>query len=124
MLEYIGTAQANLAWLAWREGDLSRAEAKGQAALASWHQLPAGHASCAFQWTALWPLIGVALAHNRTSAASGYGRALLEATQQRLPDALTEAVKNAVTAWEESESEAARAWLDQAIVLAQELGYS
>lgn len=123
MLEYIGTAQANLAWLAWREGELSQAEAKGRAALASWHQLPAGHSSCAFQWTALWPLIGVALAHNRTSEASGYARALLEATQQCLPDALTKAVKNAVTAWEESESEAARAWLDQAIVLAQELGY-
>ena len=124
MLEYIGTAQANLAWLAWREGDLSQAGAKGQAALASWHQVPAGHASCAFQWTALWPLIGVALANNQTSEASGYARALLEATQQRPPDALTAVVEKAVTAYEESESEAARAWLDQAIVLAQELGYS
>jgi tetratricopeptide (TPR) repeat protein len=123
MLEYIGTAQANLAWLAWREGDLSQAEAKGRAALASWHQLPAGHSSCAFQWAALWPLIGVALAHNQTSEASGYTRALLEATQQCLPHALTAVVEKAVTACEESESEAARAWLDQAIVLAQELGY-
>jgi tetratricopeptide (TPR) repeat protein len=123
MLEYIGTAQANLAWLAWREGDLSRAEAKGRAALATWHQLPAGHASCAFQWTALWPLLGVALARNRTSEASRHAGALLEATQQRLPDALTAVLEEAVTAWEESESETARAWFARAIVLAQELGY-
>ena len=123
MLEYIGTAQANLAWLAWCEGDLSQAEAKGRAALASWHQLPAGHSSCAFQWTALWPLIGVALAHKQTSEAIGYARALLEATQQCLPDALAALVEKAVTACEGSELEAARAWLDRAVVLAQELGY-
>jgi DNA-binding SARP family transcriptional activator len=123
MLEYVGTAQANLAWLAWREGDLTQAEAKGRAALATWRQLPAAHASCAFRWTAFWPLIGVALAHHQTSEATEHARALLEPTQQRLPEALTAVLEEALTAWEESKSDAACACFDQAIVLAQEFGY-
>ncbi len=123
MIEYLGTAQANLAWLAWREGQLSQAEKNGQAALELWQQLPAGHSSCAFQWTALWPLMGVALAHNRTSEAHGYARALLDVTQQSLPSELALAIEKAVRACEGSEGSSARAWFDQAMALAQELGY-
>jgi tetratricopeptide (TPR) repeat protein len=127
MLEYVGTAHANLAWVAWREGNLGQAEANGRTALESWHQLPAGHSSCSLQWTALWPLMGVVLAQARAaeavSEASQLARALLEPTQQRLPDALTAVVAKAVEAWEEGESETARAFLEQAIELAQEVGY-
>jgi hypothetical protein len=71
MLEYIGTARANLAWLAWREGDVSRAEEEGRAALTTWQQLPAGFASCSLQWTALWALMAVALAQGHTAEACG-----------------------------------------------------
>jgi hypothetical protein len=40
-----------------------------------------------------------------------------------MPDALTAVVEQAVTAWDQGEAEAAQAWLNQALVLAQELGY-
>jgi DNA-binding SARP family transcriptional activator/predicted ATPase len=123
MIEYTGMARANLAWLAWHEGDLAEAETEGQAALELWQQLPAGHSSCAFQWTALWPLVGVAFARNRMSEASKFARALLEPTQQRLPDDLTVIVQKAVRAWEGDESEAAHSYLAQALELAQSLGY-
>jgi DNA-binding SARP family transcriptional activator len=123
MVEYIGMARANLAWVAWREGDLAQTEADGQAALELWQQLPAGHSSCAFQWTALWPLVSVALVRDRTSEASKLVRALLEPTQQCLPDAVTAVVEEALRAWEGDDSETARTCLDQATTLAQELGY-
>jgi len=123
MVEYIGTAQANLAWAAWREGNRSQAEANGRAALELWGQLPAGHSSCAFQWTALWPLIAVAFPQDQVDQALDHARALLEPTQQCLPDALTAAVEKAVKAWEEDEAETARSYLSQAIELAQELAY-
>jgi DNA-binding SARP family transcriptional activator/predicted DCC family thiol-disulfide oxidoreductase YuxK len=123
MLEYIGTAQANLAWVAWREGDLARTESGGQAALKLWQQLPAGHASCAFQWTALWPLVAVAAAQDRLRDACELMCALLEPTQQRLLEALTAVIENAVSACEESKPEATRTWLDQAVLLAGELAY-
>jgi len=122
MVEYMGMAQANLAWIAWREGDLAQAKTKGQIALDLWRQLPAGHSSSAFQWAALWPLVGVALAQNQISAATEYARALLEPGQQRLPDAVTVAVESAISAWERDESQTASAHLCQALELAQELG--
>jgi DNA-binding SARP family transcriptional activator/tetratricopeptide (TPR) repeat protein len=123
MVEYTGMAQANRAWLAWREGDLAQAEADGRAALELWRQLPASHSSCAFQWTALWPLIGVTVARDRTAEASEYVRALLDTTQQRLPGNLEAAVGLAGRAFEEGDVESARIHLRQAIELAQELGY-
>jgi tetratricopeptide (TPR) repeat protein len=123
MQEYTGMARANQAWLAWREGDLSQAEAEGRAALDLWHQLPAAHSSCAFQWTAIWPLVGVALAQDRTSEAVAHARPLLEPTQQRLPARLVAIVGQAIEAWQEGNPAAAHACLAQAIELAQELGY-
>jgi hypothetical protein len=123
MVEYLGMTRANLAWLAWREEDLDGAEAEGQAALDLWQKLPTGHASCAFQWTALWPLAAVALAQNRLSDASRYMCALLAPTQQRLPEDLAAAAKNVAQAWEGDSPEEARGCLDQALKLAQELGY-
>jgi DNA-binding SARP family transcriptional activator len=122
MLEYIGMARANLAWMAWSDGDLAQAEADGQAALDLWQQLPATHSSCAFQWTALWPLIGTAVAQNHPSQATEYVRALLEPTQQCLPDRLAAILENVISAWEEGEA-ALGTYLDQAIEVAQELGY-
>jgi tetratricopeptide (TPR) repeat protein len=123
MLEYNGMAKANLAWVAWRGGNLSQTEANGRSALELWQQLPADHPSCAFQWTALWPLIGVALAQDQISKAIEYARALLDSTQQRLPDALTTGIEKAIVTWEGGESKTACIYLDQVVELAQELGY-
>ena len=123
MIEYVGMVRANLAWVAWREGNLSQTEAEGRAALELWGQLPAEHSSCAFQWTALWPLIAVALARNQASEASMFVRALLEPSQQRLADALSAVLQDAVTAWQGDDAEAAQAYLHQGLELAQELGY-
>jgi len=123
MPEYIGTAKANLAWVAWREGNLSETEANGRAALESWQQVPASHASCAFQWTALCQLIGVALAQNQISTAIEYARALLDPKQKRLPDALTAVLESAIKTWEEGETETTNTYLNQAIELAQKLNY-
>jgi DNA-binding SARP family transcriptional activator len=131
MVEYVGTAHANLAWVEWREGNLGQAEAYGRTAMEFWHQLPAGHSSCSFQWTALWPLMGVALEQHQAasaaakaaSGASQLARALLEPTQQRLPDALTAVLEKAIKAWEEGASDRAHASFDRGLELAQEFGY-
>jgi tetratricopeptide (TPR) repeat protein len=123
MDEYTGMAKANLAWIAWREGDLAQAEANGRTALGLWLKLPAGHSSCAFQWTAIWPLAGVALAQNRTLEAIEHTRVLLDPTQQHLPDDLTALVEKALESWKEGKAEAAHASLDRALALAQELDY-
>ena len=123
LIEYVGTARANLAWVAWREGDLAQAETEGKAALEVWQHLPAAHSSCAFQWTALWPLVAVATAQDRPGDACELLPALLESGQQRLPEALTVVVEKAISACEQRDEEAARTWLDEAVLLARELAY-
>jgi len=123
MVEYTGMTRANLAWVAWREGDVAGAETEGRAALDLWQTLPAGHSSCAFQWTALWPLVSAAVARHQLDDAGQYARALLEPTQQRLPDQLAAAVQTAVLASEAESRQDARACFEQALELARKVGY-
>jgi hypothetical protein len=105
MPEYIGTARANLSWAAWCRGDLADTQAKGLAALDQWGKIPAGHASCAFEWTALLPLMAVAVANRQSDQAIGYARALLDPAKQRLPDVLEKALEKAIYSWEEHPSD-------------------
>jgi len=119
MLEYIATAKANRAWVAWHEENLTKAQENGRAALELWQQMPLVYP---FRWTALWPLIGVALAENRTADAVEHARSLLEVTQQRLPDRLTGQLEEAISAWEGGEPQRAHACLNESIEVAQEMG--
>ena len=97
MPDYIGAACGNLAWLAWRKGNLSEARNLGQQALEAWQQTSLAYAS---QWTALWPLIGVALAESQPGLVevAEYARRLLDSKQQRLPVNLQAALEAAVQA--------------------------
>ncbi len=123
MHEYVGTARANLAWVAWRAGDLTDAEAHGRAALAAWQRFPVGHASCCFQWTALLPLIAVALARGRVEDAIEPARVLLAPWQQRLPDALTARVREAFAAWDQGRADGATGRIRDALEVARRTGY-
>jgi hypothetical protein len=85
-----------------------------------WQQAPLVYP---FKWTALWPLISVTHSQHQLSEAVDYARTLLEPTQQRLPDALTALLEEAIKYWEGGETEAAHTYLNQSIELAQELGW-
>jgi DNA-binding SARP family transcriptional activator len=123
MPEYIGTAQANLAWVAWRRGDARAAREHGDAALQAWQQLPPQHASTRFRWTALWPMIAVELATDRLAPAVEYARMLLDPFQQRAPEALAAALREAIGAWDSGNTTAARASLEHAMALARQMRY-
>jgi tetratricopeptide (TPR) repeat protein len=117
---YIGAAKANLAWVAWKNAELTEALEKGKAAVEPWQQSETGFM---FQWLARFPLIAVALDRNRTPDAVEYARGLLEPAQQALPGTLEASLEGAIEAWERGEPEAARTHFDRAIELAQEMGY-
>jgi hypothetical protein len=68
-------------------------------------------------------LVGVALAHNQMPEAIEYAQGMLESTQQYLPAPLAAAVETAIRSWNEGHPQAARAELDRATTLAQELHY-
>jgi hypothetical protein len=121
MPEYLALAEANLAWVAWRQGKPADAVQHGQAALDHWRELPAGHASAPFQWTARWPLLAIALERGQISDALGHARALLDPLQQALPEPLAELLAGAVAAHIDPATAAAR--LRQAVEQARQLRY-
>lgn len=123
MPEYVATAQANMAWAAWREGDWAEVVRHGRTALTLWQQLPEGHASAAFQWTALFPLMVVALAEEQLPEAVGYAQTVLDPSQQKLPDGLTAVLENALTTWQKNQPDQTRQWLTEAIILAQQINF-
>jgi hypothetical protein len=119
MPEYVATARANEAWLAWRDGDPDAVERCGRAALDLW---PPVHASSSFRWTALWPLIGAALSRDDTGAAVEFARGLLDPSQQRMADDLHAPVEAAVQAWDEGDRLAACGLLGDAAAIARPAG--
>ena len=123
MPEYTATAQANLAWAAWREKRLADCESEACAALERWGGLPAGHASAAFQWTALWPLIGVCLAQGRTGDAVAYADRLLAPTLMRMPATIEDPLSAALESWQRGDEEQAVARLTSAHGEAQTSGW-
>jgi tetratricopeptide (TPR) repeat protein len=88
MLEYQGTAMANLAWVALEDGELGECERLVRAAVAAWNASPLN----VFRWTGLLPLLAV-LAARAPGADDGAELAriaseLLHPSQQRLPEPL------------------------------------
>jgi DNA-binding SARP family transcriptional activator len=114
---YIATAYANQAWAAWRENKYKEARAKAEAALRLWPS------SYPFQWTALFPLIAVFLRRNQIAQAIGYTRLLSQPLQQRLPDALTASLEQAIRAWDHGQFKTARNYIRRTLELSRETGY-
>ena len=123
MPEYTATAHANLAWAAWREARLDDCESEACVALERWGGLPAGHASAAFQWTALWPLIGVCLAQGRTGDAVAYADRLLAPTLMCMPATIEDPLSAALESWQRGDEEQAVARLTSAHGEAQTSGW-
>jgi tetratricopeptide (TPR) repeat protein len=117
---YIAMAKANLAWIAWHDGDMAAARLLGQTALELWAQ---GDTAYPLHWAALWPLIAIALAGGEIPTAIDHARVLLAPSQQRLPDALTSLLEKTLRAWEQNQPEAAHDHLRRAVELAQATGY-
>jgi tetratricopeptide (TPR) repeat protein len=105
------------AWIAWRDGDLAEAEAYGRASLEGRQDVSL------FHWTSLWPLIGVMLTQEKFANAMDYVRMLLDPTQQPPPEQLRVPLKAALQAWDAGQQDEARSLLQQAVPLAEQMGY-
>ncbi len=118
MPEYVATACANLAWLAWRADDLATVDLHGQAALARWAELAPGHPSTPYQWLALWPLLAMEVKNVRVDRAVACARAMLVPTQQRLPATMTDPLLCAIQTHDAGDPPLARQWLHRALAAA------
>ena len=120
MPDYVAAAKANQAWLSWRRGDNAAVDSLGQEALAIWQESPLVYP---FQWQVLWPLLGVSLKQGQLDETIKYVRALLELTQQRLPDPFNDLLEKALPWFEAGDIAEGIACLNQAVEVAREVGY-
>jgi hypothetical protein len=107
------------AWVAWRSGQCDEALRLGLAAVAHFERAQRNP----FQWTARGPLVGIALAQAQDSAAVDHVRAILDPSQQLLPQIVTVPLEAALGAWDSGERQEAHTRLVTALPLATELGY-
>ena len=113
---YHGLISACAAWVAHRDGDSDRVVQFGEVALREWgSEGRLGYG--VFQWTARFPLLGVALARGDVDGALENARAMLEPSQQPLPDEIADALEHAVTRRDEGD-------LTRALEIARPGGYS
>jgi DNA-binding SARP family transcriptional activator len=117
---YTGMATANQAWLAWRDSNYTQVRMLGESALEQWSRIPIKYP---FYWTALWPLIGVALMEDDLIDGVQHAKKLLSLDQQPPPRILAEMLEKSIQCWQERRPEAARLHLHEALSLAREMGY-
>jgi tetratricopeptide (TPR) repeat protein len=121
MLEYQGTAMANLAWVALEDGEFGECERLVKAAIAAWDASPLN----VFRWTGLLPLMATVVARESRPAdateLAGIAVELMHPLQQRLPDPLV-AELTRLHAAAPSGSEPARLIARRALALAADIG--
>ena len=120
MLEYIGMAKGNLAWVHLRNGDLSSAYQDACEGVEKLRGTPQGHI---LLWGALWTLIGVEMARGKSADAVEHAETLLIPPQMAIPTELETAVRSAVNAWKENDPAMADHHLKKAADLAKKIGY-
>ena len=119
MTDYIGVARATLGWIAWCAGDETTAGAEAKAALEVW----AEGVPYPFKWTALWPLIAIAIECKDVSAAAKYSQQLLDPPQQQLPPELAARVAEIIKAHKSAQEKEALEIAGHAVQLARKLKY-
>lgn len=120
MIEYIGMANGNLAWVALREGFVEEAERLALEALEFLQRVPQGQM---FPWIAAWQLLYIRLTQYRVDLAVDYARVLLNPAVQPPTDELKNLLESAVQCWANGDTEGANAALHQVCDLARPLGY-
>ncbi|MCP4212919.1 MAG: tetratricopeptide repeat protein [Halieaceae bacterium] len=118
MPTYHAAAYANLAWLAWRAGQLHEAKTEAEQALATWEEYP-----YPFRWLAMWVLLAIHTKREELAEAVESAQSILHPSQRRQPGDLSVVLTTAVRAWQAGASDAARVALHQAVELAQMEGY-
>ena len=121
MTDYVGAAHANLAWVAWREGDLERMSRETELSLAHWARL-APRYPYPFQWLARLHRVAAAIELNTARQALGDVRVILGPLQHRLPDAITRPLESALDASELGDDDLAEQHLHVGVEGARTLG--
>jgi class 3 adenylate cyclase/tetratricopeptide (TPR) repeat protein len=119
--EWVANAKGTLAWLAYQEG---RPDDVLALAAECDELMKAPHGPEVFlNWVRLWPVVGVHLAVGRVGPAIAAARQMLDPSQQRFEDELESLLIASSEAWDAGDPGRAKATLEKALVVAQELRY-
>jgi DNA-binding SARP family transcriptional activator len=113
-----GLAKANLAWVLMAQGLPDQAFQHAQSALELWKG-----SVYPFQWTALFPLIKLAMDGGDDEKAVSYISQLLGPTQQRLDNRMNTLLEEIVTLAGKGQPDLVHERLHDTLELAQQLGY-
>lgn len=91
MLDYMGVAEAHLAWVDWICGDDEATQRHAEAALSAWRKLPPGYVY-PLQWMARVPLAAVLTKRGRSIEAVEQWSALLGTGQNVFPQPLHDGI--------------------------------
>lgn len=116
MPEYVASMLGQLAWIAWHEGDLARANELGEQAVAAGEAYPV---PIPIKWPYLWPLIAAKLANQDLAGALTCAQMMLHPSHQRLHDDVVAKLELALAAESENRPDAVRLHLEEALQLAQ-----
>ena len=114
---YTAWALANLGWAAWRKGNFERAREQACAALELMQK------NVPWRWSALWPLLGIALELGQIESVIDCARGILEPDQSQFPSEIRAALEEAIRSWENSDLPATREHLQRASEKARSTGY-
>jgi DNA-binding SARP family transcriptional activator len=116
----LGTSQANLGWLAWRDGDLALAEELCNSANEIWKH----SGEVVMRWPADWVLLAIAVSRRDLDRAKDRARALLDSNLQIQPilEPVAEQLEEALRACREKDSESAFQYFNQALELVKACG--
>jgi tetratricopeptide (TPR) repeat protein len=89
---YVASSQANLAWVALRQGAPEQAGRMAREALETWEGSGISHA---FQWQGIWPLLKLAVDRSDAPEARTLAKRLLGADQQPPPSELETRLREA-----------------------------
>ncbi len=116
---YQASSLGSLGWVAWREGDETRARSLLEESV----QLAGDFTP--LKCMAVGPLLALAAKHRAWSAAVEHAQTLLHPSQQKLPDEVHSMLEQAIKVWNEGATERAGALLVDGVELMRQksLGY-
>jgi DNA-binding SARP family transcriptional activator len=115
---YLGVADANLAWLAWKNGDYIQSEQLATKALGLLQT-----SEYPFYWLALFPLMAIAVSNRDFLRANSLAAHALSPNQQALPPSLSKAFQAAMDTWDQKDDHTSQANYQLVLEIANNLGY-
>jgi class 3 adenylate cyclase/tetratricopeptide (TPR) repeat protein len=120
MVEYLAMAQANLAWVAWKENRLDECKSLGHEALGLWHGMDDPYS---MDWIALWPLIATAITREQTADAIDLAQGLFRDGQHLIEQEVMSATKRAIESWGHGDRTGSESQLRSALQIAEHFRY-